>query len=193
MTLTTSRTAARITTLEPAIRGFEDPFVSVEIDSVRFPDGHEGTHARVRSGSGRGAVAIVRSAQRGFAQIAFVRQDRYAVGRTTLELPRGGTDEDTLAGVIREVSEELGIEGVSPVLLGTIHPDTGLLTTEIDVYLVNTKGTPPAEHREAATGLEAVWAEPGEITGWIRNGGITCGITLASLALLNSSTHATLV
>lgn len=193
MTLPPSRTTARITTLESAIRGFEDPFVSVEIDAVRFPDGHEGTHARVRSGLGRGAVAIVRSAQRGFARIAFVQQDRYAVGRTTLELPRGGTDEDTLAGVIREVSEELGIKGVSPVLLGTIHPDTGLLTTEIDVYLVNTEGAPPAKHREAATGLEAVWAEPGEIAGWIRNGGITCGITLASLALLNSSTHATLV
>lgn len=42
-------------------------------------------------------------------------------------------------------------------------------------------------HREEETGASIQWYQLGELTGLVVNGKITCGITLASLALMQAS------
>lgn len=179
--------AGLIETIARDVRAFEDPFVAVNVDAVRFPDGRVGTYARVRSGTGRGAVAIVRRQTRGQVEIALVRQHRYPIDAVTWELPRGTTTEDTLGGLRREIAEEIGAAVHRARRIGRLHPDTGLLTTEVDVYDVRVSTGAPRTHVEAETGLALHWVEMGQLSGMIAGGQVTCAMTLASLAVLRAS------
>ena len=124
---------ARIDRLKPDVRTFTDPYVSVSIDRVRFPNGAEGTYARVSPRTSHGAVAVVRRIYRGVAHFGLVRQYRYPIGEATWEFPRGVTNEDTLGGMRQEVAEEVGTHVERALRIGRIHPDTGLLSSAVDV------------------------------------------------------------
>jgi ADP-ribose pyrophosphatase len=166
----------------------ENCFVRVDIDDVRFPDGAPGTYNTVTVGAGKGVVAVPVLPFRGSPYLGFVRQYRYPVKQFTLELPRGGSDDLSIGEAARELVEETGLAVGSSQLLGILRPDTGILTTEVAVWFVR---APRAEHlpthHEAETGAALQWYGMGDVTGLIRSGAITCGITLAALAMLGAS------
>lgn len=51
---------------------------------------------------------------------------------------------------------------------------------------VDVASTGPAEPEAMESLSEPVWATPEELPGWLAEGRITCGITLAALALLQA-------
>ncbi len=69
--------------------------------------------------------------------VALVRQYRHAAGKFMLEVPAGSleTDEDPLAGAIRELEEEVGVVAKKVELLTEFYVSPGFLTEKMYVYL----------------------------------------------------------
>lgn len=125
---------------------------------------------------------------RGLTRIGFVTQPRPAPGLDqSLELPRGASDDLSAQEAVRELIEETNIEAATPLRrLGVIHPDTGLLSTQVVVWSVAVDYA----HAQAAAGFveeesraRTSWMTMGEVIGAISAGRITCGVTLAALML----------
>lgn len=175
----------------PAKIEYSTPFVQVDETPVRFPNGVEGSYARINPGT-HGGVAIPRSITRGIARYGLVRQYRHPVARTTLEFPRGGTDDGSEAETVRELVEETGLS--IPLgggfRLGTLHADTGLLATDISVWLIPVEDIGNTAFIEAETGASHLWVTEGELFGLISRGELSCGITLGAFMLLKASAHA---
>lgn len=163
----------------------QNPFLRVDTDDVVFPNGAPGSYSVVTSGTGLGVIAIPFVNFRGIAYLGMVKQYRYPMKDYTLEFPRGGSDNLSLAEAARELVEETGLQANSATPLGVIWPDTGILSTQVSVWKTthSSNGLRP-EHVEDETGAHVLWYTHGEIIGMIRRGQIRCGMTLASLALI---------
>lgn len=111
---------------------FDGVLLKVHRDAVRLPDGSNGIREYIRH---PGAVLIV--AQRSDGRLLLVRQFRYALGRSVLEMPAGriepGEDLETCAR--RELVEETGFEARDWQYLGTIHPCLGYSDERIEIFL----------------------------------------------------------
>lgn len=139
--------------------------------------------------SGHGTVVVPRRSTRGQLSLLFVQPNRHAIENVaTLEFPRGGADqgESSAVAAAREMVEETGIWTEPQRLrkVGTIHPDTGILSNTVDVYVSTVQ---EGAQEDPEDGVELVWLSYGEVLGAITAGKITCGITLASLALLTTA------
>lgn len=167
---------------------YQNPFVSVCFDDVVFPSGAQGRYTVITSGTGLGVVAVPYATFRGLPYLGLVRQHRYPVGAFTLEFPRGGSDDLSLAEAARELVEETGLEFRSGALLGVLRPDTGLMDTQVAVWRTgHVLESLESNHVEDETGATVRWYSHGEVMGMVRGGQITCGITLAALAMLEYS------
>lgn len=165
----------------------ENKFIRVDTDTVRFPNGALGQYSVVTSGTGLGVIAIPFLNFRGNAHLGLVRQYRYPAGEFTLEFPRGGSEDLSLDEAARELIEETGLDYNSGTLLGTLRPDTGILTTQVAVWkTVHGPEHLRPGHVEDETGAKVEWYSYGELLGMIRGGKITCGMTLAALGLLTA-------
>lgn len=169
-----------ITTITTHLR-YENRFVRVWDDDVVFPGGRSGTYVRVdAAGRGRGAVVLVRAADR----IALVRVYRYATDTWEWALPRGFSEgEDSTAAACREVAEELGLLGVTPVRLGTVTPDSGLMSTHVDIHRVVLDTLPDTVSRDPEEVHEVAWVSATELDRRISGGEIKDAFTLAAMTL----------
>lgn len=109
---------------------YTNRFITVSLIPSRF-----GPFTQVQSGAGTGAaILLVRD-----GYVMMVKQPRYAVGQSMWEIPRGSADamEDLASSALRELVEETGITAdyVNLLSLGNIHPDTGILNTEVGLFL----------------------------------------------------------
>ncbi|MCC3292880.1 NUDIX hydrolase [Arthrobacter sp. zg-Y1110] len=167
---------------------YENRFVTVHFDDVVFPNGAQGRYTRITTGAGLGVIAVPYANFRGIPYLGLVRQYRYPVGEFTLEFPRGGSDDLSLEEAARELVEETGLGFNSGRLLGTIRPDTGILDTEVAVWCTtHTLDGLDSGHVEDETGATVRWYSHGEVMGLVTNGKITCGMTLAALALIQNA------
>lgn len=71
-------------------------------------------------------------------KVVFIRQFRFGVRETTLEVPGGLVDpgESPADAAARELLEETGYAGSKPVLLGNIHPNPAIQDNVTWTYLV---------------------------------------------------------
>ncbi len=165
---------------------YENNFVRVWDDDVVFPSGRHGSYVRIETVTkGRGAVVLVRAAGR----IALVRVYRYPTDVWEWALPRGFSDDgDSTETARREVEEELGLDGVEPVLLGSVTPDSGLMATRVDIHRVTLDAVPKVVTRDPDEVHEVAWVSAAELERRIRIGEIQDAFTMAALTLdrLNS-------
>ncbi|GAA1522405.1 NUDIX hydrolase [Streptomyces albidochromogenes] len=171
-----------------AVEVFRNRFGTLFNDEVISPSGTEGRYLRWQwSGGG---VVIVPVGPEGFA---FVPTYRYSIGGVSLEFPRGGceADEDPAVAAARELREETGFDCAPSALrpLGVIHADTGLIESGVHVFAAEVGSTgsagarPVAEPEAMESVAEPVWASRTEVVKWLQSGSVTCGVTLAALAL----------
>ncbi|MGI9000832.1 MAG: NUDIX hydrolase [Pseudonocardia sp.] len=158
---------------------YQNRFITVMDDEVEFPDGSLGRYLRIVESEGRPGAAMLAECD---GRFALVRTFRYALGDWEWAIPRGfAHGDDPLTTARRELVEELGAEPVEVVPVGTVTPDSGLLSAT--VHLVHarydTEIAAPLDTDEV-TGVR--WVDLDTLRHEIRDGRIVDGFTLSALA-----------
>ncbi|WP_347903944.1 NUDIX hydrolase [Pseudomonas purpurea] len=127
------------------------------------------------------AVILARDTE---GRYLLVQHYRGAVDQDSLEVPRGGRNQDeTLAQTAkRELLEETGYTSQSWVLLGKLHTNTSLIQSAVEVYLA-TDAVQVTTKTDGETKGTLAYTEQ-EIKALIRAGKITDAHTLSAWAML---------
>jgi ADP-ribose pyrophosphatase len=158
---------------------FEDQYTVIVRDAVRLPDGTLGTHVRSLAPAGIPGVVILPVMA---GHVVLVRHFRHSTRGWHLELPRGfgspgSTPEDDAR---RELLEEIGAEATALVDLGRIHPDTGMSSSSVCLFLAEVDAIGEPEAEEGISAIEMVTTERFEEL--IRDGQITDGFSINAYA-----------
>ena len=175
----------------PAIRqlsrriAYENPWMTVTEDGIELQDGSRSIYGVVHKPDF--ALVIPLEGER----VHLVEQYRYTVGQRRWELPQGSTGaatpEETAA---IELAEETGLRASRLHILGYLHQAYGCVTSGFHVVLATglVAGEP---HREATEqDMRSEWFGLTEVWDMIDDGRITDAPTVAALALLVRSGHA---
>lgn len=164
---------------------FEDQYLAVLRDAVRFPSGRLGTYLRVltKPFDGKGVVICPVHGDR----LLLVRHYRHATGTWHWEFPRGFGEPGATAweNARRELKEEIQAQVLRLHLLGELRADTGLLGSSTEVVLAEIGQVGILDRDEGLDRM--VWLSRPELDAWILGGKIDDGFTLAAWALARSS------
>jgi len=134
----------------------------------------------------KGAIALIVVE----SEILFIDAARHTFEGCNYELPRGGAEdeESDIDCAIREAHEEAGvnIKKSDCSVIGHVRPDTGVLTTEIPVVIAChtlSEGEVPTSMFSEGESRSVHLFSAQRISKAIREGKITCGISLAALML----------
>lgn len=152
--------------------------VTVQLDTLRMPDGKTAQRETVIRGKNAAAVLPLDSD----GKIIFVRQYRHAFREMLLEIPAGVLEdgEDSAAGAARELEEETGKKAEKLEFLCEMYPTVGFCTERIFLYFA----TGLVEGRQALDTDEFVEIEkytPEEAMDMIDRREIKDGKTIAAI------------
>jgi ADP-ribose pyrophosphatase len=159
---------------------FDGTLLKVRRDTVRLPDGSQGTREYIRH---PGAVAIVPLFDDG--RVLLERQFRYPHGREFIEVPAGKVDpgEPHLETAKRELLEETGYEAKEWQLLGVIHTAIAYTDEAIELFIAR-KLSHVGKKLDQGEFLETLTVGFDEAIAMIRDGRITDAKTVAALLLV---------
>jgi len=111
---------------------YRGKILNMRVDTVELPGGGRGTREVVEYA---GAVAVVALDSDG--QVLLVRQYRYPVGRTLLEIPAGKLEpgEDPETSALRELREETGFSARRLDRLLRFFSTPGFTSEEMHLFL----------------------------------------------------------
>jgi 8-oxo-dGTP pyrophosphatase MutT (NUDIX family) len=163
---------------------FENSRIRVLEDDVVQPDGSIGSYTVIEERLGAVAVIAVDDDYR----IPLVRQHRYPIDATTLEVPAGevALDGDPIEQARRELAEETGIRAGRLRVIGRCAPWPARVRRYCDVVLADqlswSQLGPMAQAGDEAITQVDLYA-PDDIREAISSGTIFDGPTLSSLAI----------
>ncbi len=110
--------------------------ISLDVDTVRFPNGTIGELEMVRH-SGASAVVAFLNEPGMDPEVLLIRQYRYAADGYVYEIPAGRLDPDERPETcaLRELREETGYSAADVVLLTTIFTTPGFTDERIHLFL----------------------------------------------------------
>jgi 8-oxo-dGTP pyrophosphatase MutT (NUDIX family) len=160
---------------------YENAFVRLYDDDVRFPNGTTGRYLRLDAAFAGNAVVLVPMFE---DVIGLVRTFRYPLGKHAWELPRGFSHGEIVEETARnELQEELGIDVAEFEVLGFLTPDSGLQSARVAVVAarVADKGHGPDD----AVEIDLVdWVDAARLERMILEGVIEDSFTIAAYALI---------
>lgn len=128
-------------------RLLEGKVVNVRRDTVELINGKTSFREVVEHSGGVVILAVDE-----YKRAYMVRQFRYPVGRTMLEVPAGKLEkgETPLTGAIRELKEETGLTADKFVYFGAVYPSPGFCDEQLHMYLALelTQGEPCPDEDE---------------------------------------------
>lgn len=112
---------------------FQGRIISLQVDTVRLPDGGEATREIIRH---PGAVAVIALLDGG-RQMLVVEQYRKPLEKAQIEIPAGKLDpgEDPSVAAGRELEEETGYRGQSLELLHSFSTSPGFADEVVHLYV----------------------------------------------------------
>ncbi|MFD3997063.1 NUDIX hydrolase [Streptomyces sp. NPDC058548] len=157
---------------------YQDPYVLLVRDPVRFPDGREGTYIRsVSATAEQGCVVLPLLGDR----VVLIEHYRHATRSWQWELPRGfGTRGLTgAANAAKELDEEIGARVRELIPLGELHPDSGMTGDRVLLFAARIDAVGRLAEAEAIrSSLTIPFAEAEEM---IADGRVTDGFTIAAM------------
>ena len=164
---------------------YQDPYVMLVRDAVRFRSGARGAYVRLVKPNDGVAAAILPVLPDG--RIVLVKHFRHADRRWHWEIPRGwgepGADGPRTAR--RELAEELGVTPVEVVYLGRLSTDSGTGGGYDELYLARLdSGAEDALVADPGEGIDEVRAVPPDgLTQLLSDGELVDSYTIAAFAL----------
>lgn len=163
-------------------RAYDGRVISVDVDTVRFPDGSTGDLEMVRHS---GASAVVPLLSSGFdPDVLLIKQYRYAAEGYVYEIPAGRLDSGEAPEVcaVRELREETGYTAEKIRRLTTIYTTPGF--TDERIHLFVAEGLSPGENaREQDEFMELYPVSLSGAVEMVRSGQIVDGKTAIALLL----------
>lgn len=137
---------------------YEDPWIILLRDYVRFPDGTKGPYHRIVMRGGEDGIVVLPRYQ---GRIVLIRHFRNGLRDWAWELPRGGPEDGLSPEMLarRETAEEIGGRIRSIIPLGPIHNSTGMITETMHAVLAEMDELGEPNHGEGITGIKLVSAE----------------------------------
>jgi len=169
-------------TLLETRRVYTGRIVSLDVDTVRYPNGEIGSLEMLRHPGASAVVPFLDDPRSDDPRIVLIRQYRHATGGYLWEIPAGRRDgnEPFESTARRELREETGYTCRDVTALTRIWTTPGF-TDEV-IHLFMATGLEPGEpEREADEVLELHEVRWSEVIGMIRRGDIVDAKTLTAL------------
>ena len=111
--------------------------ITLDTDTVRFPDGSVGEMDMIRHPGASAIVPFVNDGAGEDSQLLLIRQYRYAAGQYLYEIPAGRLDpgEDPADCARRELREETGCTALSMDPLFTMYTTPGFTDERIHLFM----------------------------------------------------------
>lgn len=156
---------------------YSNAWIEVVEDDVVRPDGGRGIYGVVRLRHPAVFVVALTDAD----EVVLVTVDRHTTG-VSVEVPAGGADgPDTLAGAMRELAEETGLQAAQWREIGRMNALNGVCVAPEVVYLA-TGLSPVGGAEQEAEGITAVHTVPWpEVLAMVARGEVSDGETVAAL------------
>lgn len=154
-------------------RGYTGRVISLDVDTVRFPDGSTGELEMVRHPGASAVVPFLSDPAGADPQLLLIKQYRYAAEGVMYEVPAGRLDagEAPLACAHRELLEETGCRAERMEHLFTMYTTPGF--TDEKIHLFMAVGLTMGEaQREADEFIELVKVPLSEALAMIERGTI---------------------
>ncbi|HLJ55402.1 MAG TPA: NUDIX hydrolase, partial [Chthonomonadaceae bacterium] len=158
---------------------FEGKIISLRVDTVELPNGHQSQREIVTH---HGAVCIVPIQPDG--TVLMVRQFRLATGRVLLEIPAGTLEagEEPADCAARELEEETGFKPGTLRRLFHAYLSPGYSTEMVHAFAASDL-QPGTVHLDAGENVRTESVPIAEIEGRILSGEIADGKTIAALLM----------
>jgi ADP-ribose pyrophosphatase len=118
-------------------RAYAGKVISLDVDTVRFPDGSVGELEMIRHPGASAVVPFLNDPHGGDPQVLMIRQYRYAAEGYLLEIPAGRLNpgEDPRACAVRELKEETGCSAEQVEHLFTMYTTPGFTDEKIHLFM----------------------------------------------------------
>ena len=128
-------------------RVYTGKIITLDRDTVRFPDGSVGEMDMIRHPGASAIVPFLTDVSSADPQLLLIKQYRYAAGQYLYEIPAGRLDpgEDPKDCAARELREETGCSARSIEFLFTMFTTPGFTDERIHVFMAS-----GLEHGETA-------------------------------------------
>jgi ADP-ribose pyrophosphatase len=161
---------------------YDGKVISVDLDSVRFPDGTTGELEMVRHPGASAVVPFLDPIESEDPRIVLIRQYRYAAQGFVYEIPAGRLDsgESPEACAHRELREETGYTAELLTHLTTFYTTPGFTDERIHVFAATGLGAGEAQP-EADEILDLVTLPLSEAVEMVRDGRLVDGKSMVGL------------
>jgi ADP-ribose pyrophosphatase len=161
---------------------YDGRIISVDVDTVRFPDGSVGELEMVRHPGASAVVPVLKGGRD--PQVLLIKQYRYAANGFVYEIPAGRLDpgESPEKCAARELQEETGYTAKRLRQLTTIYTTPGFTDERIHLFIADGLSKGQSE-RERDEFLELFPVALSKAVGMIRSGQIVDGKTVIALLL----------
>lgn len=157
---------------------FRGKVFDLKVDEIVYDSGNEGIREVAIHPGGAVVVAVKEN-----GKIIFVKQYRYPLDKSLIELPAGKLEEneDPMKCAVRELEEEAGYKTGKIEKLGSIFTTPGFCTEELHIYLAKDLEAGKHNREEGEFGMQILEYSLDEIEEKIKKSEIKDSKTICGI------------